>query len=357
MGQDACYAFSVQVQWDANPEPNVAGYKVYYKADSPVLPFNGTGAAEGASPLDVHNQTSADISGLDPTKAYYFAITAYDSSGIESPYSDLIILEVIPPSVSISYPAANSTISGTVVVTAAASDNIGVERVEFYVDGVLQASDTTAPYQFSWNTISSVGSHSIVVLAYDKSGNTAQSATTSVTVAAVQRTLTTTFSGSGSGSVNSSPSGIACASGTCSSQFDDGTLVTLIAAPAESSDSLSFFSGWSGDCVSTSGFDCLVNMVGERQVTAVFSKSSPVRVRGGDFHSSLQSAYAASGSAGIIDVQSVVLTGNFSADSSRDALLDGGYDATYSGNEGFAEMLGTLTVTLGSLTVNNLVIR
>jgi hypothetical protein len=359
-GYSPCHAFTVELRWDPNPETTLAGYKVYYKADSSSLPYDGSDAVEGHSPVDVLNVTTTRINGLDPTRTYYFAITAYDSSGIESPYSDPIVLEAISPAVSISYPAGNSTISGLVVVTAEATDNMGVERVEFYVDDVLQATDSSSPYQFSWNTISSVGSHSIIARAIDISGNLAQSAAIPVTVAAeptLQRTLTTAFSGNGSGSLNSSPSGIACISGTCSSQFDDGTLVTLIASPVDSPESLSYFSGWSGDCASTSGMDCMVNMVDERQVTAVFTMDPPVRVHGGDFHSSLQSAYAVSGSDGIIDVQAVVLTGDFAADSSRDVILDGGYDATYSGNEGFTEIQGTLSVIQGSLTVNNLVIR
>jgi hypothetical protein len=94
------YSADVQLQWDANNESDLAGYKIYYKADSSAMPFNGTGATEGSSPIDVQNQTSATISGLDPAHAYYFAITAYNTSGIESGYSNIVfIAESAAPSI------------------------------------------------------------------------------------------------------------------------------------------------------------------------------------------------------------------------------------------------------------------
>ena len=55
--------------------------------------------------------------------------------------------------------------------------------VEFYVDGVLAATDNSAPYSFSWNTLTaSNGSHSLSSKAYDAAGNNGTSASVSVTV-------------------------------------------------------------------------------------------------------------------------------------------------------------------------------
>jgi hypothetical protein len=39
-----------------------------------------------------------------------------------------------------------------VTITATASDNVGVTRVEFLVNGALQCTDTTAPYSCNWRT-------------------------------------------------------------------------------------------------------------------------------------------------------------------------------------------------------------
>ena len=49
---------------------------------------------------------------------------------------------------------------------------------------------------------------------------------------AIRRNLTVQMTGSGAGQVNSSPSGIACTSGTCRAEFYEGTTVTLTAIPS-----------------------------------------------------------------------------------------------------------------------------
>jgi hypothetical protein len=87
------------------------------------------------------------------------------------------------PAVAITAPAAGATVSGTTTVAASATDNIGVTRVEFYLDGALQATDTTSPYSWSWVTTStSNGSHSIMAKGYDAAGNVGSSPSVAVTV-------------------------------------------------------------------------------------------------------------------------------------------------------------------------------
>jgi hypothetical protein len=77
-----------------------------------------------------------------------------------------------PPTVSITYPSDGNTVSGTVVVTASASDNVGVTKVEFYLDNVIQKSDSTSPYTWSWDTATATdGSHTLKVIAYDAENN------------------------------------------------------------------------------------------------------------------------------------------------------------------------------------------
>jgi beta-lactamase superfamily II metal-dependent hydrolase len=91
--------------------------------------------------------------------------------------------DTTPPTTSITAPANGATVSSTTNVTASASDNVGVTKVEFYLDGALQSTDTTSPYAWSWNTLTSPnGSHSLQSKAYDAAGNTGSSATISVTV-------------------------------------------------------------------------------------------------------------------------------------------------------------------------------
>lgn len=87
------------------------------------------------------------------------------------------------PSVSITSPTGG-TVSGIVLVNVAASDNVGVTRVDLLVSGTLLASDSTSPYAFSWDTSALAGSSaSLVARAYDAAGNMGTSATMIVTVA------------------------------------------------------------------------------------------------------------------------------------------------------------------------------
>lgn len=87
------------------------------------------------------------------------------------------------PTVSITAPLNGATVSGTVSVTATASDNVGVTKVEFYLDGVLQSTDTTSPYSWSWDTTSATNaSHSLTAKAYDAALNVGTSTTVTVTV-------------------------------------------------------------------------------------------------------------------------------------------------------------------------------
>jgi aryl-phospho-beta-D-glucosidase BglC (GH1 family) len=82
----------------------------------------------------------------------------------------------------------------------------------------------------------------------------------------VNRALTVTRAGAGSGTVTSSPSGINCGS-TCTANYSSGTSVTLTAAAASGST----FAGWSGACTGTG--ICTVSMTAARSVTATFNSS------------------------------------------------------------------------------------
>jgi Bacterial Ig domain/Repeat of unknown function (DUF5648) len=90
--------------------------------------------------------------------------------------------DTVPPTASISSPTAGN-VSGTVMVSASASDNVGVTRVDFYLNGLLVGSDSTAPYQFSWNTTSQAnGAATLRAVAFDAAGNSGQSPLVSVMV-------------------------------------------------------------------------------------------------------------------------------------------------------------------------------
>ena len=94
------------------------------------------------------------------------------------------LADTTPPSVAITVPSSGATVSGTVTVTANASDNVGVLGVQLRLDGApLGAEDTTTPYTVAWNTTSALnGVHTLTAVARDGAGNTATSAPVVVTV-------------------------------------------------------------------------------------------------------------------------------------------------------------------------------
>src|SRR5205823_2333534 len=92
--------------------------------------------------------------------------------------------DTTPPTVSLTAPASGASVSGTVTVSASASDNVGVAGVQFKLDGAnLGAEDTTAPYAVSWSTAAAApGTHVLTAVARDAAGNTVTSTAVSATV-------------------------------------------------------------------------------------------------------------------------------------------------------------------------------
>jgi chitodextrinase len=92
--------------------------------------------------------------------------------------------DIVPPTVAVTAPAANVTVSGTITLSASASDNVGIAGVRFQVNGVnVGAEDAASPYSITWNSASVPdGSHTITAIARDAAGNAVVSAGISVTV-------------------------------------------------------------------------------------------------------------------------------------------------------------------------------
>jgi C1A family cysteine protease len=91
--------------------------------------------------------------------------------------------DTVSPSANITSPSSGATVSGTVPVSASASDNVGVAKAEFYMDSSLQTTDTSSPYSFNWDTTKVTnGSHTLSAKAYDAAGNVGTSASITVNV-------------------------------------------------------------------------------------------------------------------------------------------------------------------------------
>ena len=79
-----------------------------------------------------------------------------------------------PPIVGINSHADNQTINGTQNIVASATDDKGINKVEFYIGGALVSSDTVSPYNHTWDTTANNdGNYSISVTAYDTANQTA----------------------------------------------------------------------------------------------------------------------------------------------------------------------------------------
>ena len=155
-------------------------------------------AAAGTSPLSYQWQKNgANISGA--TSSSYttpatkttdngasFVVSVTNAAGNISSGAAILTVnaDTTPPNVSITAPLAGATVSGTIIVTASASDNVAVANVQLQVDGGNVGSpDTSTPYNFSFDTTTlSNGSHTLTAVATDNAGNQATSAPISVTV-------------------------------------------------------------------------------------------------------------------------------------------------------------------------------
>ena len=89
-----------------------------------------------------------------------------------------------PPSVAVTKPVANASVTSIITVTASASDDIRVAGVQFFLDGAPLGSEVIdPPYSTLWDTTSStVGGHTLTATARDSAGNTTTSTAVPVTV-------------------------------------------------------------------------------------------------------------------------------------------------------------------------------
>jgi peptidoglycan/xylan/chitin deacetylase (PgdA/CDA1 family) len=110
---------------------------------------------------------------------------AWDVAGnVEATKTQLIQVDTVAPTVTITSPANGAIVSGNVKIVAAANDlETGVASVTFYVDGQPLGTTNKAPWQLPWNTKRSTkGTHVLWAVATDRAGNAQQSVSVTVTV-------------------------------------------------------------------------------------------------------------------------------------------------------------------------------
>jgi hypothetical protein len=161
------------------------------------------------------------------------------------------------------------------------------------------------------------------------------------------------FTGTGSGTVTSSPTGINCNT-DCTGNFIAGSPVVLSASAAE----FSVFTGWSSGCTGTGNCSTVANA--DRTLIATFDMDTAHRARiGSSYYSTLNLAYGGASSVGNVTIAAAGTDFNesLSLGGEKDITLKGGYLGNFTSNsDGYTSMHGVLTVGSGSLTVERLII-
>jgi chitodextrinase len=163
---------SIDLSWNsATDDVGVTAYNLYR---------NGVFVATTGS-------TTYHDAALHYNTSYSYSVTALDAALNESAASSPLIISTLPdttaPSVSLDAPTNGQTIQLTVPISATASDDLDLNRVEFYIDSSLIYTITSAPFSFNWDSYTvHNGSHTITAKAIDASGNfSSQSSIVTVT--------------------------------------------------------------------------------------------------------------------------------------------------------------------------------
>jgi hypothetical protein len=160
--------------------------------------LSATDGSGGSGVASIHyTLDGSDPTLSSPTYSAPFTVSAtttvkyraWDNAGnVEATHTQLIQIDTVAPTVAITSPTNGSSVTGTVKVTATASDSggSGVAQVSFYDNGVLIATATTSSkgsYFVNWNTKKATkGQHTLTAIATDGAGNATTSTAVVVTV-------------------------------------------------------------------------------------------------------------------------------------------------------------------------------
>jgi len=163
-----------------NPAPSS-----YLKGSAPIDVFNSD--TSGVTRVVIIIDSTQVASVINPPSTYTFIwntlsfsdgthsikAIAYDKAGNSNTHEIFVVVDNTPPVVSITNPSSGSfTNAISINIGASASDNILLDRVEFYIDGVLAGTDSTSPFSIVADiSLLSEGTHSITAVAFDAAGN------------------------------------------------------------------------------------------------------------------------------------------------------------------------------------------
>ena len=166
-------AADVTLSWSSNTEPDLGGYKVYYGAASHTY----------GNPVVIGLQTSYTVTGLS-NGTYYFSVTAYDTSGNESGFSNEVsktisgVTDTTPPSISNVLTTNISNVSITINWTTTENSDT---QVEYGATTAYGSSTPLVPTLVSSHIVQLSGLQSATIYHFrvksrDAAGNLATSA-------------------------------------------------------------------------------------------------------------------------------------------------------------------------------------
>ena len=87
-------AANITLGWDSNPEPDLEGYVVYRNVGSPGPPYDYSNTLPEDDLVDPL-RPKVTLTGLNENKEYYIALTAYNTEGVESSFSNDVCVEIV----------------------------------------------------------------------------------------------------------------------------------------------------------------------------------------------------------------------------------------------------------------------
>ena len=168
-------------------------------------------------------------------------------------------------------------------------------------------------------------------------------------------TVNVVLAGSGTGSVTSSPSGIACVNGSvteCSKSFASNTPITLLAIP----DWKSNFVGWFVAC--TGSDPCNFNLASDTGVTAYFASKQKVKsLWSMAIFATIQDAYNSAKDGETVSLEASTFYEHIQFNLPISIKLRGGKDPTYQNTVGMTSVQGSVTIGQGTIDLSDIVIR
>jgi hypothetical protein len=179
--RSAGYVSGLWVQATLSVQGNTLQAQVYRPDTNQYLDSSGHWSSSPGWTLTATDSTltAAGQSGVERVASYSGTLTLDNFSVLGATATTTTTQQPLTPQVTITAPGAGATVSGTVAVQATATATAAISKVQFYLDGNPETTSTTAPYQWSFNTTAVAnGTHTLLVVATDASGNTGQASET-----------------------------------------------------------------------------------------------------------------------------------------------------------------------------------